>query len=73
MDKLIEILKGVRPDVDFENETKLIDDGVIDSFDVIAIVSEIDDEFGTSIDVADLGPENFNSVNAIWDFIQNAR
>ena len=43
MEKLLELLKGVRPDVDFENETALIDDGLLDSFDVVSIISEIDD------------------------------
>ena len=46
MEKLLELLKNVRPDVDFENETALIDDGLLDSFDVVSIISEIDDVFG---------------------------
>ena len=71
MDKVLEILKGVRPDVDFENEDKLIDAEVLDSFDIIAIVSELDDAFDVSIDVADLEPENFNSASAIWNLIQS--
>ncbi len=71
MDKVLEILKGVRPDVDFEKEKKLIDDGVLDSFDIIAIVGEFDDAFDISIDVADLEPENFNSAEAMWELIQS--
>ena len=43
MERVLEILTDVRPDVDFMNETKLIDDGIIDSFDIIAIVSELND------------------------------
>ena len=70
MEKLMEILKGVRPDVDFENEKKLIDDGILDSFDIIALVSDLDDEFGVAINVDDLEPENFNSVEAMWELIQ---
>ena len=49
MDKLLELLKGIRPDVDFETETALIDDGILDSFDVVSIISELDDEFGVQI------------------------
>ena len=49
MDKLIEILKSVRDDVDFENETALIDDEILDSFDIVEIVSEISDEFDVNI------------------------
>ncbi len=70
MEKLLEILKGIRPDIDFENETALIDDGILDSFDVVSIISEIDDNFGVQIRINELDPENFNSVNAIWDLIQ---
>lgn len=73
MDKLLEILKGIRPDVDFENETELIDDGILDSFDVVSIISEIDDAFGVQIRINELDPENFNSAEAIWSIIQKLR
>ena len=70
MEKLLELLKGIRPDVDFENETALIDDGILDSFDVVSIISEIDDVFGVQIRINELDPENFNSAEAIWILIQ---
>ena len=70
MEKLLEILKGIRPDVDFETEDALIDDGVLDSFDVVSIISELDDEFGVQVKINELNPENFNSVESIWDMIQ---
>lgn len=70
MEKLLEILKEIRPDVDFENETELIDDGILDSFDVVSIISEIDDAFGVQIRINELDPENFNSAEAIWNLIQ---
>ena len=73
MDKLLEILKGIRPDVDFENETELIDDGILDSFDVVSIISEIDDAFGVQIRINELDPENFNSAEAIWTLIQKLK
>ena len=69
MDRLLEILKEVRPDVDFENEEKLIDDDILDSFDIISIVSEINDEFDVDINVDDLLPENFNTVDAMFELI----
>ena len=50
MEKILKILNGVRPDVDFENEKKLIDDGILDSFDIIAIVGEFNDAFDIDID-----------------------
>ena len=73
MDKLLELLKGIRPDVDFETETALIDDGILDSFDVVSIISELDDEFGVQVRINELIPDNFNSVEAIWNLIQNLK
>jgi acyl carrier protein len=73
MEQLLELLKGVRPDVDFENETELIDDGILDSFDVVSIISEIDDQFGVQIRITELDPENFNSAEAIWNLIQELK
>lgn len=70
MEKLLEILKGIRPDIDFENEDALIDDGVLDSFDVVSIISELDDEFGVQVKISELDPENFNSVESIWEMVQ---
>lgn len=70
MEKLLEILKGIRPDVDFLSETALIDDGILDSFDVVSIISEIDNEFGVQIRITELDPENFNSAEAIWKLVQ---
>ena len=73
MDELLEILSDVRSDVDFENEESLIDDEILDSFDIISIVSEINDHFEIEINVNDLLPENFNSAEAIWELIQKLR
>ena len=73
MEELLEILKGVRADVDFENETGLIDDGILDSFDVVAIIYEIDDRFGVQIRINELDPENFNSVENIWNLIRKLK
>lgn len=73
MDRLLELLKEIRPDVDFENETELIDDGILDSFDVVSIISEIDDAFGVQIRINELDPENFNSAEAIWTLIEKLK
>jgi len=73
MEKLLELLKGVRPDVDFENENALIDEGILDSFDVVSIISEIDDVFGVQIRINELDPDNFNSAEAIWNLIQKLK
>ena len=71
MEKLMEILVDIRPDVDFQTQDRLIDDGVLDSFDIISIVSEINSVFDISINVADLLPENFNSAAALWRLVES--
>ena len=68
--QLLEILEDVCPDVDFQNETALIDDGLIESLDIVAIVTGIMDEFDVEINVDDLMPENFNSLDAIVELIE---
>ena len=73
MVKLLEILKGIRPDVDFESETSLIDDGILDSFDVVSIISELDNEFGVQVRITELEPENFNSAESIWNLVQELK
>lgn len=73
MEKLLEILKGIRPDVDFANEAALIDDGILDSFDVVSIISELDDAFGVQVRINELDPENFNSAEAIWKLVQELK
>lgn len=70
MDKLIEILSELHPDVDFATETGLIDNGVLDSFDVVTIVAEVDDNFDVQIPAEELVPENFNSAEALYALIQ---
>ncbi len=69
MEELIRILEGVRPDIDFSAEKSLIDGGVLDSFDIITIVGELNDAFDIEINVADLLPENFNSAEAMWELV----
>jgi len=70
VDKLYKLLAEIRPDVDFAAETKLVSDGILDSFDIVAVVSEINDAYGVSIGVMDLLPENFDSAEAMHALIQ---
>jgi acyl carrier protein len=70
MDDLIAVLKGIRPDLDFSKEEKLVDDGVLDSFDIITIIAELNDKFGVKISVNDIVPENLNSAQAMWELVQ---
>ena len=70
MDQLMEILTEVNADVDFETCDTLIDDGILDSFDIVSIVGELNDTIDIDITPADIVPENFNSAEAMWDMIQ---
>ena len=66
MDELLELLEDIKPTVDFRTCTGLIDDGYLDSFDILSIVSELNDAFGIEISPVDIVPENFNSAQALW-------
>ena len=70
MEALMEILEEMRPDVDFANEKKLVTDGILDSFDIISLVSALNDEFDITIRPANLVPENFNSAEAMLELIE---
>lgn len=69
MEKLLEILKQIRDDIDFENETALVDNAVLDSFDIVSIVSELTDEYDIDISIDDMTAENFNSAKAMYEMI----
>ena len=70
-EQIIEILTEICPGVDFEQETSLIDDGLIDSLDIVAVVTELREAFDVELGVDDLSPENFNSVEAIEELIES--
>ena len=70
MEKLIEILSAIHPDVDFENTVDLIDDGILDSLDIVTIVTEINDVFDVTILAEEIVPENFNSAEALYALIE---
>lgn len=70
MDQIIEILKGIRDDVDYETETSLVDGGIFDSFDIVGLVTELKEAYDIDITVEDLVPENFNSAEAIFNLVE---
>ena len=70
-EQIIEILSEICPGIDFETETALIDDGLIDSLDIVAVVTELMEAFDVELGVDDLTPENFNSVEAIEELIES--
>jgi acyl carrier protein len=70
MEKLLNILNDLHPDVDFENNESLIDDGILDSLDIVSLVTEIYAEFDVTIPAEEIVPENFNSAKALMELIE---
>lgn len=69
MEELLKVLLDVRPDVDFEHEKQLIDGEVLDSFDIIAVVNGLNEAFEIEIDIDDLEPDNFNTIEAMYELV----
>lgn len=70
MEQLLEVLKRAVPNANWEAEGALVDDGIIDSIDIVSAISEIMDEYDVEIGAEDMEPENFNSVEAIYNLIK---
>ena len=70
MERLLEILRDLHPEVDFESCDSLIDDKILDSFDIVSIIAEIGEEFDVVISAEMITPENFNSAEALYELIQ---
>ena len=69
MEKLMSILMELRPEVDFEKEKSLIDGGILDSFDLVSLIGELNESFGIEISYDDMEPDNFNSAGQIYEMI----
>ncbi len=65
MDTLLEILNGIRPDVDFEHEEGLISDNILDSFDMLTLINELNDAYDIKIRPGDMNLKNFDSAERI--------
>ena len=70
MEKLIEILNELHSGIDYETEEGLIDNGILDSLDIVTLVTEIDSEFDVRIPPEEIVPENFNSAKALFALIE---
>jgi len=70
MDRMIEILKGLHPEVDFESCNTLIENKILDSFDIVSLISEISDEYDVVIPAVEIIPENFNSAKALYELVE---
>lgn len=70
MERIIELLQEIKEDIDYANEEHLIDDELLDSFDILQLISALDDEFDVAIPASMIVPQNFNSVEALWNMVQ---
>lgn len=70
---VLEILNGIKPTVNLENVTSIIDDGYLDSLGIMALITELSDRFGFEMDIDWITPENFNSVDAIVALINKIK
>lgn len=70
MEPLMNILNELHPDVDFEANEKLIDNKILDSFDIVTIIAEVDNEYGVAIPAEEIVPGNFNSAKALYALIK---
>ena len=69
MEKILQILKSLHPEYDYERSTNYLDDGLLDSFDIIALVTELEDNYNIDIDPIEIIPDNFESVGKIKNFV----
>ena len=67
--RILSILSQLRPEFDFTKSTNFVDDGLLDSFDITALVVELDETYSTSIDGVDIVPENFVSLETIKNLL----
>lgn len=67
--QIINILNGIRPEFEFGTESQFISQGMLDSFDLVSLVTELDEVFGISIDGTDIIPENFETVDSIENLL----
>ncbi len=70
MNELITLLKETFPNIDFENEKALVDSGAVDSLSMVKIISLIEDNFSVSVTMEYLQPEYFQSVETMWEMIE---
>lgn len=72
-ERLLTLLREIREEVDFERQTALVDDGVLDSLDITVLVAEMEDSFGITLPLGEIEPENFNTVEDMLALLERRR
>ena len=70
MEQLLNILSELHADIDFTTQEGLVDEGILDSLDIVTLITEINDTFDISVPAEEIVPDNFNSARAIWALIE---
>ena len=73
MEELLEVLSALKPEIEFQKEKNLIDDGLLESFDVITLIAEIEDRFEVEVPAEEIVPENFNTAEGIWELLEKIK
>lgn len=73
MDELLDVLKELHPEIDFEVAEDLVTDGVLTSLDIIALIAEINAAFDVEVPAEEIVPENFSSAGTIWAMVERLR
>lgn len=72
-DEILKILQDIRPEFDYTNSSDYISEGLLDSFDIICLLSKLEEQYDVKIDGLDIIPENFSSVDAIVNLINKTK
>lgn len=67
----MKILTGIRPEFDFNKESNFIENGILDSFDMVMLVSALDEHYGIKIRGTDIIPENFADTGSIKQLVES--
>ncbi len=70
LEAIIDMLTDIEEDIDYETVTTLVDDRYLDSFDILSIISAIDEEFDVTVPAKDIVPDNFNSAQSILELVK---
>lgn len=73
MEKLLEILNEINSEIDFQENKELVSNGLLDSIEIVEIITKIEERFGIEISPDQIDPDNFESVEAMWKMILNAK
>jgi len=71
--ELIELLSDIRPEIDFEGESGFVDNGLLDSLDIVTIMDAISEQFDVDLGPDEMIKENFNSIDGMISMIEKAK